>query len=110
MGFNGVIITDDLEMGAVVRHSTIDRAVINALNAGADVLLVCHKIGLAIAARDACVRAIENGTLTRDRLEEAAQRISLLKAVHQQRQIPVVETIGAQAHAQLVEEILQFRV
>ena len=110
MRFNGVIITDDLEMGAVVRHSTIDQAVINALNAGADMLLVCHKIDLAIAARDACVRAIENGTLTRDRLEEAAQQISLLKAVHQQRQIPVVETIGAQAHAQLVEEILQFRV
>ena len=62
MGFNGVIITDDLEMGAVVRHSTIDQAVINALTAGADMLLVCHKIDLAIAARDACIRAVEDNS------------------------------------------------
>jgi len=105
MGFNGVIITDDLEMGAVVRHSTIDQTVLNALTAGADMLLICHKIDLAIAARDACVRAVENGTLTCDRLEEAAQRIATLKARHQQRQVPVVEQIGALAHTQLVEEI-----
>jgi beta-N-acetylhexosaminidase len=105
LGFNGIIITDDLEMGAVVRHSTIDQAVLNALTAGADMLLICHKIDLAIAARDACIRAVESGTLTRSRVEEAAERIAALKAAHQQRQIPAVEQIGAQAHAQLVEEI-----
>jgi len=110
MGFNGVIITDDLEMGAVVRHSTIDQAVINALNAGADMLLVCHKIDLALAARDACVRAIESGIISQSRVEDAAQRIAALKNIHQQRQIPATEQVGAQAHAQLVEEIQQFRV
>jgi len=105
LGFNGVIITDDLEMGAVVRHSTIDQAVVNALSAGADMLLVCHKIDLAIAARDACVQAVESGMIPQARIEEAAQRISHLKTIHQQRQIPADGTIGAQAHAQLVEEI-----
>ena len=109
MGFNGVIITDDLEMGAVVRHSTIDQAVINALNAGADMLLVCHKIDLAIAARDACIRAVQSGTVLQHRIEEASQRIAALKSTHQQRRIPVTEQVGAQAHAQLVEEILRFR-
>lgn len=107
--FSGVIITDDLEMGAVVRHSTIDQAVLNSLTAGADMLLVCHKIDLAISARNACLRAIESGTLTQARVEEAAQRITVLKTRHQQRQVPAVERIGEQAHAQLVEEILQFR-
>lgn len=110
LGFNGVIITDDLEMGAVVRHSTIDQAVLSALTAGADMLLVCHKIDLAIAARDACLRAVESGTLLRSRVEEAAQRIAALKATYQKRQVPTVGTIGAQTHTQLVEEILQFRV
>jgi len=107
MGFNGVIITDDLEMGAVVRHSTIDQAVLNSLTAGADMLLVCHKIELAIAAREVCLQAVGNGTLTRTRIEEAAQRIAALKAAHQQRQVPVVEQIGSPIHAQLVEEILR---
>ncbi len=109
LGFRGVIITDDLEMGAVVRHSTIDQAVLNALTAGADMLLVCHKIDLAISARDACLRAIENGTLTRARVEEAAQRVAALKQTHQRRQAPAMEQIGTQAHAQLVEEITRLR-
>jgi len=97
-------------MGAVVRHSTIDQAVINALNAGADMLLVCHKIELAIAARDACIRAVESGTVSQHRIEEASQRIATLQRAHHQRRIPVTEQVGAQAHARLVEEIQQFRV
>ena len=105
LGFNGVIITDDLEMGAVVRHSTIDQAIINALTAGADMLLVCHKIELAIAARDACVQAVTSGAILQTRIEEAAQRISALKIAHQQRQFPVSESLGGHEHAQLVEEI-----
>lgn len=108
LGFEGVIITDDLEMGAVVRHSTIDQAVLNALTAGADMLLVCHKIDLAIAARDACLQAVDSGTLTQAGIAEAAQRIAALKTAHQQRQAPAVEQIGGQAHAQLVEEITRF--
>ncbi len=105
IGFNGVIITDDLEMGAVVRHSTIDQAVINTLTAGADMLLVCHKIELAIVARNACVQAVESGAVQQARIEEAARRISALKIAHQQRQLPVGESIGRHEHAQLVEEI-----
>jgi beta-N-acetylhexosaminidase len=110
MGFNGVIITDDLEMGAVARHSTIDQAALNALTAGADMLLICHKIDLAISARDAGLCAIESGTLTQARVEEAAQRITVLKARHQHRQVPAVEHLGSHTHARLAEEILQFRV
>ena len=109
LGFQGVIITDDLEMGAVVRHSTIDQAVINALTAGADMLLICHKIDLAIAARDACVRAVESEIIPQARVAEAAQRIAALKKAHQERQVPRTEPIGSPAHARLAEEILQFR-
>jgi len=105
LGFSGVIITDDLEMGAVVRHSTINEAAINALTAGADMLLVCHKLKLAIAARDACLKALETGRVSRERIEEAAQRIATLKTIHQQRQVPVTEQIDTQRHARLVEEI-----
>lgn len=104
MGFNGAIITDDLEMGAVVRHSTIDQAVISALTAGADMLLVCHKIDLAISARNACEQAVKSGVLAHTRVEEAAHRIATLKN-HQQRRTSVTEPIGSQAHARLVEEI-----
>ena len=105
--YQGIVITDDLEMGAIIRHETVEHAAVDALNAGADVLLVCHKIALALAARAACLRALENGSLARERIEQAQQRIAALKQMHQQRQPQTTGTVGAQAHAQLAQEILR---
>lgn len=107
MHYEGVAVTDDLEMGAVVRHATVEQAAVNALNAGADLLLVCHKIELAIAARDACLRAIENGELSLQRVEEAGRRIGALRKAHQSRQALSPPPPKEQEHAQLVEEILR---
>jgi beta-N-acetylhexosaminidase len=108
MHYDGVVVTDDLEMGAVVRHATVEQTVVNALNAGADLLLVCHKLDLAIAARDACLRAIENGTLFPQRIEEAERRIEALRKAHHSRQEFSSPPPKEQDHAQLVEEILRF--
>lgn len=105
--YNGVVVTDDLEMGAVVRHATVEQTVVNALNAGADLLLVCHKIELALAARETCLRATENGTLSPQRIEEAGQRINALRHVNQLRQA-LPPPPKEHEHAQLVEEILRF--
>ncbi|MSQ47483.1 MAG: beta-N-acetylhexosaminidase [Deltaproteobacteria bacterium] len=106
MHYDGVVVTDDLEMGAVVRHSTVAQTVINALNAGADMMLVCHTIELAIAARDACLQALENGTLSHQRVEEAAQRINALRQSHQSRQ-ELSPPPKEYDYALLVEEILR---
>ncbi|MGE0827030.1 MAG: beta-N-acetylhexosaminidase [Candidatus Binatia bacterium] len=109
LGFQGVLVSDDLEMGAIVRHTTVAQAVVDALQAGVDLFLVCHKMALALEARDACLHAVENGTLLQPRVEEALQRIVTLKTIHQQRHVPVGEPIGSHKHARLVEEIQQFR-
>jgi len=79
LGFQGVVITDDLEMGAVVRHSPVEQAAMDALHAGADLLLICHSLECAIAARDACARALRSGTLSSQRVEQAGQRIAALR-------------------------------
>ena len=42
LGFHGLLISDDLEMGAVVERYSLEVAAIAALNAGADLLLVCN--------------------------------------------------------------------
>lgn len=106
MHYEGVVVTDDLEMGAVVRHSTVEQTVVNALNAGADIMLVCHKIELALTARDACLRAVEDGTLSQQRVEEAVQRINALRHAHQLRQESPPPPKEYE-HARLVEEILR---
>ena len=107
MHYEGVVVTDDLEMGAVVRHSTVAQTVLNALNAGADMMLVCHKIELALAARDACRHALENGTLSQQRVEEAGQRINALRQAHQSRQQLAPPPRKEYDYALLVEEILR---
>jgi beta-N-acetylhexosaminidase len=107
MHYDGVVVTDDLEMGAVVRHATVAQTVINALNAGADMMLVCHKIELALAARDACLRALEDGTLSEQRVEEAVQRINTLRHAHQSRQELAPPPAKEHDYALLVEEIVR---
>ncbi|HEV8715615.1 MAG TPA: beta-N-acetylhexosaminidase [Candidatus Binatia bacterium] len=107
LGFQGVVVTDDLEMGAIVRHSTVEQAAVGALCAGADLLLMCHSLERARAARDACVRALGSGTLSAQRIEQAGQRIAALRQTPRQRQPRTTTLIGTPEHQQLVEEILQ---
>jgi beta-N-acetylhexosaminidase len=107
LGYQGMVITDDLEMGAIVRHDTVEQAAVQALTAGADFLLICHNLDRAIAARDACLQALAAGNLSEQRLAEAAQRLSTLRQKHTQQQPAEREMIGSVEHQQLAEVIMQ---
>jgi beta-N-acetylhexosaminidase len=71
LGFDGLVVTDALDMAAVRRHLGPDRAAVAALRAGADVALMPVD---PAGARTAIVRAVRGGYLTRLRLEQAAAR------------------------------------
>jgi beta-N-acetylhexosaminidase len=105
LGFRGVVATDDLEMGAIVRHGGVERAVVQALKAGADMLLICHQLELALCAREACLVALDSGELTLSRIEESAQRIALLKRQHARQSRASRGVIGAAEHRQLAEVV-----
>jgi beta-N-acetylhexosaminidase len=107
LNFQGVIVTDDLEMGAIVRHFTVEQAAVDALRAGADLLLICHSLERAVAARDACARALSDGTLSPQRVEQAGQRIEALRQIRCHQRPVTTVSIGASEHQRLVEEILQ---
>ena len=79
LGFQGVIVSDDLEMGAIVRHSSVAAAAVQALSAGADLLLVCQSLEHARSARDACRQALQRGVLTEERVTEAQRRVGRLR-------------------------------
>ena len=79
LGFDGVVATDCLEMDAVaVGIGTVDAAV-EALAAGADLLLISHHLELARAAADAIVTAVDAGCLPLARLQEAHARVHALR-------------------------------
>ncbi|ROR89704.1 glycoside hydrolase family 3 protein [Nocardioides aurantiacus] len=72
LGFQGLVVTDALDMQGVQRLAPGPRAAVRALRAGADVLLMPPD---PRAARDAIVRAVRQGDLSRARLAEAAARM-----------------------------------
>ncbi len=75
LGFTGLILTDDMEMGAISEMGSFGDSVVGAFQAGADVLLVCHTTEKALAAHEALTKAIESGRISFERLFESQQRI-----------------------------------
>src|SRR5919197_2607679 len=79
VGFRGVIVSDDLEMGAVSETCPVGEAPVRAAAAGHDLLLVCHTAPAQRAAATALVEAYRTGRLPRAGLERAAARVRALR-------------------------------
>ena len=77
LGYNGIIITDGMAMGAITREHTSGEAAVMSLQAGADIILGPKNF---VEAFDAVLAAVENGTLTEERIDESVRRILTLKA------------------------------
>jgi beta-N-acetylhexosaminidase len=83
VGFRGVIVSDDLEMGAVREKYSLQERVVRAVNAGTDLLVFSNvksrdpELGAKIHA--IMVKAVNDGTIPMARIEQAAGRIGLLK-------------------------------
>ena len=79
MGYQGVVITDDLTMGAVVENYSLGEAAIMAIEAGCDLLPVCHGTDRLRETQAVLVEAWRNGRLTDARIDQSVLRILQLK-------------------------------
>ncbi|MCU0255040.1 MAG: beta-N-acetylhexosaminidase [Acidobacteria bacterium] len=81
LGFDGLVVSDDLEMGAVTSSGTgpAERAC-RALEAGCDLAMFCHGLDAPRRARDEIARRIERGELPPARLADALRRLDALLA------------------------------
>ena len=77
LGFDGAVITDALEMGAITRQYGSGEAAVRALQAGADLLLCPLDL---CAAFDAVAGAVQAGILPEARLDESIRRLSLIRS------------------------------
>jgi beta-N-acetylhexosaminidase len=73
--FDGLVITDDMEMGAVVQTLTVPEACLRAVEAGSDMVLICEREENVVAARDEIARAAREGRLSRRALAAAERRM-----------------------------------
>ena len=79
IGYRGLVVSDDLEMGGVLKAAPIDQAAVEFIRAGGDLCLVCHQRELVEGAFDALLREGERDTLFKRRVVEAARRVGAFK-------------------------------
>ena len=103
LGFAGAVLTDDLTMGAVTQSYGLGEAAVLAVEAGCDILLVCHGPDSVPAVRTALLEAAASGRITAERLDESVYRILRLKTEYALTNEPVsppdLEALNAQIGA-----------
>jgi beta-N-acetylhexosaminidase len=73
MGFRGLVMTDDLDMGAILNHYGFDETMRLGIEAGNDMLMICHRVEMALTAKS----AIES---LGDRLNPALESVARCKS------------------------------
>ena len=79
MGYNGVVVTDDMDMGALAKHYTFGDMAVLSILAGSDILLVCHEYEHMQEAYNGLMKAVKDGRISKERLDESVKRILLMK-------------------------------
>ena len=79
LGYNGVVVTDDMDMGALANHYTFGDMAVQSILAGSDILLVCHEYEHMQEAYNGLMKAVKDGRISKERLDESVKRILLMK-------------------------------
>ena len=79
IGYRGVVLSDDLEMGGVLKAAPVDEAAVEFIRAGGDLCLICHEQENVEAGFEALVREYERNVRFRSRAQESVRRIQAFK-------------------------------
>jgi beta-N-acetylhexosaminidase len=111
LGFDGVVVTDALDMAAIAERGSSADVALRALRAGVDMLLMPPDLP---AVRDSLLAAVDDGRLSRDRLDASVRRILTWKAelglLDDPAALPAAspgEVVGAPEHGELARRVAQ---
>lgn len=110
LGFDGLVITDAMDMFAIDRRYSRGEAAVRAIEAGADIVLMPPDVTEAV---EGVVDAVEDGRLSRARLDASVRRVLLAKervGLHRKRQVEirnVQRVVGVPEHVALSREIAE---
>ncbi len=108
LGFEGVVLTDAMNMQAIRQGELLGEDVVRAAKAGVDLLLICDDPQDHARAHAALVQAAQTGQLTLDGMETSLSRISHLKEWLSKRpQRPDLSIIRCTEHMQVADEIAE---
>jgi beta-N-acetylhexosaminidase len=108
MNYNGLVITDALNMGAITDLYEADKACIQALEAGVDILLMPEDFDLAY---EGMIKAVKSGELAEERIDISVKRIIKLKSeiglFEKNRIRQPLSVIGSKEHLDIINEIIK---
>jgi beta-N-acetylhexosaminidase len=87
LGFKGIVVTDDLAMAGASRGEPPALAAVEAVKAGADLLLISSQPQQQADAYDAVVEAVESGEIPRERVETSVERLLEVKVKYSLREV-----------------------
>ncbi len=110
LGFNGVVVSDDLEMDAIAARFDIGEAAVRFLEAGGDLILICQRSDRQRAALQAVESAVRGGRLSETRVEASLNRLAALRRRLPERERPAElqaasALIGSPEHRRLLEVV-----
>jgi beta-N-acetylhexosaminidase len=122
LNFEGVILSDDLEMKALAKSYSVAEAAVQAILAGCDAVLICRALSddrsrdieVQAVALEALVHAVEDGTIPYKRLEDALARQRRAKErflgapVAPGRTSSLRQVVGCDEHRRIAEEMSRF--
>ncbi len=104
LGFNGVVITDAIEMKALADNYSLEEICSNAINAGVDIILMPPD---PITAVDTIEQLVQNGEITQERIDESVKRILTMKHknnMYEEQELNK-ENIGTQEHIDIINSV-----
>lgn len=109
LNFQGVVITDDFEMGAITNNYEIKDAAVESIKAGADIILVCHTAEKQIEILERLKEAVHSGEISIERIDESVRRIIKLKEKYDLNNEPnkksELDVVGNEKHKEVLKEL-----
>lgn len=110
LGFEGVTVSDALDMGGAADTGRLEDVVVAAAGAGLDLMLLVHPPEIEAAVLASLVRAISDGRLDRSGVEASAARIEALRSRLGDTPQPPLAAVGSAAHLALARRIAEASV
>ena len=82
LGYKGLIITDDMDMGAIANYYDYAQVGVDAIKAGADIVMVCHEYDHEIAVYNGILQAVQNGNISQEQLDDSVRKVIRAKLLH----------------------------
>ena len=101
MKFQGLILADDLGMGAIAKHYAPGKAAVATFAAGTDIAMICHDATQIAPAMEATARAVEEGKLSLEEWIASGERINRALASIKSSKNSSLDVVGCAEHQAL---------